>query len=109
MKPQVLKNNQDYEMALQHVESLMDAPESTAIDEEIELFTSLISSYEEKAFPIDLPDPIDVILFVMDQRSLTRKDLIPILGSLETVSEILDRKRPLNLSMTRKLYKELNI
>ena len=96
-------------MALKHVESLMDAPESTAIDEEIELFTSLISSYEEKAFPIDLPDPIDVILFVMDQRNLTRKDLIPILGSQETVSGILDRKQPLNLSMARKLYEALSI
>jgi len=96
-------------MALKHVESLMDAPESTAINEEIEVFTSLISSYEEKAFPVDLPDPIDAILFAMDQGSLTRKDLIPILGSQETVSEILDRKRPLNRSMTRKLYEKLHI
>ncbi len=109
MKPKLIKNNHDYEMALKHVESLMDAPESTAINEEIEVFTSLISSYEEKAFPVDLPDPIDAILFAMDQGSLTRKDLIPILGSQETVSEILDRKRPLNRSMTRKLYEKLHI
>lgn len=109
MNLKVIKNKHDYKMALQHVESLMDAPESADINEEIALFTSLISFYEEKAFPVDLPDPIDVIQFVMDQRSLTRKDLIPILGSQETVSEILDRKRPLNLSMTTKLYEELNI
>jgi len=109
MKPKILKNNHDYEMALKHIAFLMDAPESAEINEEIELFTSLISFYEEKTFPVDLPDPINAILFVMEQRSLTRKDLIPILGSQGKVSEILNRKRPLSLSMIRKLHEALHI
>ncbi len=109
MKPKLIKNNQDYEMALKHIESLMEEPESTAINEEIELFTSLVWLYEEKTFPVDLPDPIDAIVFVMDQKGLTRKDLIPILGSQGKVSEILNRKRPLSLSMIRKVHEELKI
>ena len=95
MKPKLIKNDQDYEMALKHIESLMEEPESTAVNEEIELYTSLVWLYEEKTFPVDLPDPIDAIVFVMDQKGLTRKDLIPILGSQGKVSEILNRKRPL--------------
>ncbi len=54
MKPKLLKNNQDYEMALTYIESLMEQPESNETNEEIELFTSLISSYEMEAFPVDL-------------------------------------------------------
>jgi HTH-type transcriptional regulator/antitoxin HigA len=109
MKPKLLKNNHDYEMALKYIESLMEQPESKVTNEEIELFTSLISSYEEKYFPVDLPNPIDAILFVMDQQGLERKDLIPIIGSQSKVSEILNRKRPLSLSMIRRLHEELNI
>ena len=96
-------------MALNHVESLMEQPETAIINDEIELFTTLISIYEEENFPIDLPDPIDAILFVMDQQGLSRKDLVPIIGSQSKVSEILNRKRPLSLSMMRRLHEELNI
>ncbi|MDY0245211.1 MAG: DNA-binding protein [Sphaerochaeta sp.] len=109
MKPKVLKNDLEYEMALNHVESIMEQPETAIINDEIELFTTLISIYEEENFPIDLPDPIDAILFVMDQQGLSRKDLVPIIGSQSKVSEILNRNRPLSLSMMRRLHEELNI
>jgi antitoxin component HigA of HigAB toxin-antitoxin module len=39
----------------------MEQPESVTINDEIELFTTLISIYEDKNFPIDPPDPIDAI------------------------------------------------
>lgn len=93
MKPKVLKNDLEYEMALNHVESLMEQPETAIINDEIELFTTLISIYEEENFPIDLPDPIDAILFVMDQQGLSRKDLVPLIGSQSKVSEILKSSR----------------
>nr|WP_321303963.1 DNA-binding protein [uncultured Sphaerochaeta sp.] len=109
MKPKVLKNDLEYEKALNHVGSLMEQPETAIINDEIELFTTLISIYEEENFPIDLPDPIDAILFVMDQQGLSRKDLVPIIGSQSKVSEILNRKRPLSLSKMRRLHEELNI
>jgi HTH-type transcriptional regulator/antitoxin HigA len=61
MKPKVLNNNLEYESALKHVGFLMEQPESVTINDEIELFTTLISIYEDKNFPIDPPDPIDAI------------------------------------------------
>ncbi|MBK5201703.1 MAG: ImmA/IrrE family metallo-endopeptidase [Spirochaetaceae bacterium] len=109
MKPKILKNDFDYESALEYIEILMEKHESKEINEEIELFTSLITNYEDEHFPVDLPDPIDAILFVMDQKGLMRKDLITIIGSQSKVSEVLNRKRPLSLSMMRNLHTELNI
>lgn len=109
MKPKVVKNNLEYERALKYVGSLMEQPESATINDEIELFTTLLSVYEDKNFPIELPDPIDAILFVMDQQGMCRKDLVPIIGSQSKVSEILNRKRPLSLSIMRKLHEKLNI
>ena len=87
----------------------MEQPETEVVNEGIELFTTLISLYEEKHFPVALPDLIDAIVFVMDQQGLTRKDLIPIFGSQSKVSEILNRKRPLSLSMIRRVHEVLNI
>ena len=45
----------------------------------------------------------------MEQMNLTQKDLIPYLGSISKVSEVLNGKRPLSLSMIRKLHNGLGI
>ena len=40
---------------------------------------------------------------------LSRKDLIPYIGSISKVSEVLSRKRPLSLPMIRRLNQGLGI
>jgi HTH-type transcriptional regulator/antitoxin HigA len=60
-------------------------------------------------YPIDLPDPIAALKFRMEQFGLTPKDLIPYLGSKSKVSEVLSGRRPLSLTMIRKLVAELRI
>ena len=70
---------------------------------------TLIEAYEAKCFPIDLPDPVEAIKFRMDQAGLTPKDLQPMIGRLNRVYEVLNRKRPLSLAMVWKLHKELGI
>lgn len=109
MKPKLLKTEAEYEMALAHLESLMDAEAGSLEEEELELFAMLIDEYESEKFPIELPDPIDAIFFRMDQEGLKQKDLVKYIGSQSKVSEVLNRKRPLSLSMIRKLHRGLGI
>jgi HTH-type transcriptional regulator/antitoxin HigA len=45
----------------------------------------------------------------MDQAGLTPKDLVPVIGRLNRVYEILNRKRPLTLAMIWKLNQKLGI
>ena len=45
----------------------------------------------------------------MDQAGLTPKDLVPVIGRLNRVYEILNRKRPLTLNMIWKLHEKLGI
>jgi HTH-type transcriptional regulator/antitoxin HigA len=52
---------------------------------------------------------MESILFRMDQMKLSRKDLVPFIGSPSKVSEVLARKRPLSLSMIRRLHRGLDI
>ena len=45
----------------------------------------------------------------MEQNNLTRKDLQPFIGSTGRVSDILNRKRELSLTMIKRLHDGLNI
>ncbi len=107
----LIKNEKDYEDALSRVEELMDIDPLEGSDEaeELELLALLINTYEDKVYPVALPDPIDAIKFRMEQQGLTRKDMVRFFGSKSKVSEVLNRKRGLSLSMIRALHKELSI
>ena len=105
----VIKNQNEYEVALKELDSLMDAEPESAEEKALELLSVLIEKYEEEHFPIPLPDPVEAIKFRMEQQGLTQKELIPYLGSQSKVSEILNRKRPLTLTMIRNLHEGLEI
>ncbi len=107
LKP--IRNEQDYQNALILLKELWGAKEGTPESDRLEILVTLIDAYEAVHHPIDLPDPIDAILFRMEQQGLTRKDLEPILGSRGRVAEILNRKRSLSLEMIRRLHEHLGI
>lgn len=77
--------------------------------DELEVLALPIEQYEEKQFPIDLPDPVEVTRFRMEQQGLRNKDLVPFSGSASKVSEVLNGSRPLSLNMIRRLNKGLGI
>lgn len=107
----VIKTQRDYDAALARLSALMDeefTPGSNK-EAELELLALVINSYESSKVAPVRPDPIEAILFRMDQQRLTKKDLVPYFGSLSKVSEVISRKRPLSLSMIRKLHTGLSI
>ncbi len=107
LKP--IRSEADYKKAMALLKSLWGAEADTPERDTLDLLTTLIDDYESIAEPIDLPDPIDAILFRMEQQNLTRKDLEPMLGNRGRVAEILNRKRPLSLEMIRRIHAELDI
>jgi HTH-type transcriptional regulator/antitoxin HigA len=104
-----IRNEGDYQEAMALLKSLWGAQADTPERDTLDLLVALIDDYENINDPIDQPDPIDAILFRMEQQNLTRKDLEPLLGSRGRVAEILNRKRPLSLEMIRRLHAELGI
>lgn len=109
MNIQPIKTNADYEAALKEIESLFDATPNTVEGDRLEVLTTLVEAYEGPAYPIPLPDPIEAILYHMQSRGLTRRDLEPQIGNRARVSEILTRKRSLTLRMIQRLHNELGI
>lgn len=99
----------DYQAALNRLELIFDAQKGTEKGDELEILSILIDEYEQKHFPIDLPDPVEAIKFRMEQMGMKQKDLAEVIGFKSRVSEILNRKRKLTLEMIRKLSSVLHI
>ncbi len=87
----------------------MDAEPGTAEIDELELLTALVEMYEDQHYPINPPDLVEAIKFRMDQLGLTRKDMVPYLGTMSKVSEVLNGKRSLTSAIMRSLNKNLGI
>lgn len=111
MNIKVIKSSNDYSQAMARLSALMalDLVAGSKEDNELELLALVIEDYERKIVPPTAPDPVEAILFRMDQMKLGRKELESYIGSTSKVSEVLSRKRPLSLSMIRRLHKGLGI
>jgi HTH-type transcriptional regulator/antitoxin HigA len=104
-----VKTRTDHRAALKEIERLMDAKPGTNAGDRLEVLTTLVERYESQQEPIEPPDPIDALLYHMESRGLTRRDLEPYLGSRARVAEVLNRRRGLTIDMIRKLHKGLGI
>ncbi|MEH6407071.1 MAG: helix-turn-helix domain-containing protein [Leeuwenhoekiella sp.] len=109
MKITPVKNENDYQNALNRLEEIFDAKMGTKQGDELEILSILIDKYENEHFPIEMPDPIEAIKFRMEQMGLKQKDLAEILGFTSRVSEVLNKKRKLTLEMVRNLNTKLHI
>ncbi len=104
-----IKNEKDYQKALERLEIIFEAKIGTEKGDELEILSILIDRYENKHFPIGMPDPIEAIKFRMEQMGMKQKDLAEVVGFKSRVSEILNKKRKLTLDMIRKLSTTLHI
>lgn len=105
MKLEPIRNDEDYEAALQEIGQLWDAVEGTPESDMLEILVTLVEAYEKGRYELPPPDPIQAIEYFMESRGWTRKELEPLIGNRGRVSEVLNRKRPLTIEMIRKLEK----
>ena len=104
-----IRSAADHRAAMANVKRLWGSKSGTADGDRLDVLATLIDAYEAQHEPIDRPDPIEAIRFRMEQQGLTRKDLEPLIGTRTRVSEVLNRKRSLSISMIRRLHAELGI
>ncbi len=69
----------------------------------------LIEAYERARWPRRAPRLPDLMAYLMDQHGLSRADLVPLLGTPSRVSEVLNGKRELSLTMVRRLRERFHI
>jgi HTH-type transcriptional regulator/antitoxin HigA len=104
-----IKTELDYQVALKRFELLFDAPMGTPESDEADILALLIEEFENKNYPIEVPDPIEAIKIRMEEMQLKQVDLVDAIGGKSRVSEILNRKRKLTVEMIRNLTTRLNL
>ncbi len=109
MEIKPIKTEADYSAALKEIEKLMNAQPGTTAGDRFDVLVTLVEAYENKHYPMDFPDPVEAIKYVMEQKGLSIKDLVPMIGRSNRVYEILNHKRPLTLKMIWRLHNGLGI
>jgi HTH-type transcriptional regulator / antitoxin HigA len=104
-----IRSAADHRAALAEIETLMHARPRTPDGDRLDVLATLVEAWEARHVPIEAPDPIAAILFMMEQKRLSRRDLEPAIGSRARVAEILNRRRPLTLPMIRALTRLLDL
>ena len=109
MLQHTIKTDKEHEKALARIDEIIDAPEGTPECEERHLLFDLIEAYEDEHYPMDKPEPVEVVKFIMEQQDLTEHDLIPFIGSLDKVNAVLNKTIPLSNTMIKALHTGLEI
>jgi len=101
-----IRNDQDRQAALAEIEKLWGAPIGTPEGDKLDVLATLVETYEERRWPISGRrrfDPVDVLLYAIEELGHTQSELAKILGSRSRASEVLSRRRPLTLEMIQKI------
>jgi HTH-type transcriptional regulator/antitoxin HigA len=104
-----IRNDDDLAAAFRQLETVFQAEAGSPAADERDILVVLIEAYENAHYPITPPDPIEAIKFRMEQQGLSARDLEAYIGSSGRVVEILNRQRPLSLSMVKRLHEGLRI
>jgi HTH-type transcriptional regulator / antitoxin HigA len=104
-----IRTEADYERVLAEIDALFQAQPDTPQGDRLEVLAVLVEEYERRHHPVLPPDPIEALLYHMESRGLTRRDLEPYVGSRSRVAEVLNRRRSLTIEMIRRLHAGLGI
>ena len=111
MAIRIIKTEQQYRRYLKEVQRLvpLDPHPRTSAGARLELLAKLVEDWEKERFKFRKPDPVEAILFRMEQQGLRQADIAELVGGKNRASEVLSRKRPLTLAMVRALHEKLGI
>jgi len=98
-----IRSEADHVAALDRIEALMDAQPGSPEGDELDILVTLVEAYEQRHYPLEAPNPVEFIKNVMEFMGMDQAELGRLLQSRSRASEILNRRRPLNLSQIRQI------
>jgi HTH-type transcriptional regulator/antitoxin HigA len=106
-----LQSEDEYQAALLAVRPFFEVePDEGSLNAaRFDALVLLIEEYETRVYPIPRAEPVEVIKAVMETNNYSRADLIAVLGSKARASDLLNKRRDINLDQIRKLSKAWNI
>jgi HTH-type transcriptional regulator / antitoxin HigA len=109
MEIRPIRTNDDLTAALTRIDALWGKESGTTEGDELDILLDLVEHYENKHFPIEPMEPIELLRVHMETTARSQADLAALLGSRPRASEVLNRKRALTVDMIHKLSSEWHI
>jgi|SRR3954469_13079001 len=106
-----IRSKSDYKAAINRIDEIIltNPKTGTELYDELDILGTLVSCYEDIHFPIEAPDPVAAVKYIMEEKGLKAKDLIPYFGSKSIVSEFLSYKRGLSTRIIKALHDGLHL
>jgi HTH-type transcriptional regulator/antitoxin HigA len=110
LKYKVIKDRTQYDRYCKALELLLESKNNSDVQDEIELLTLLIDTYDEANNTFAESDPITLLRSFMKEHHLKASDLIAILSvSKGYISDILNYKKGLSKEVIRKLAEHFKV
>ena len=108
--PKVIENEVEYEEMLAKVENFIftknKSPEQVNL---LKLLALLVEKYEAENYPLETPQPFEILQHLMESNHLRQADLVGIIGSSGVVSEVVNGKRSISKSQAKALANFFNV
>lgn len=105
MEIKPIRTEDDYEIALDELEILMNEGENTPNFDKLEILSALIGAYEAEHYPAEKPHPVEAIQYYMESRGITRSEFSRQIGvTNHRLGEILNLRRPLSVNIIRTIH-----
>jgi HTH-type transcriptional regulator / antitoxin HigA len=113
-KAMKITTNSQYHETLARIETFIEKGFSNLTEketEELKYISLAVETYEKKKYPMPVQTTIpDILEDYMHENRINKAQLSKILEvPNSTISEIINGKKPINLSIAKKLHQKLNI
>ena len=104
-----VKTEAKYEAALARISELLGSEPYSPEDEELDRISTLVEKYEDEHYPIERPSPDGLVEFLLDQKIVTREQLLPLVGSSADLDAILAGEKGVTLELARLLHEHYDV
>jgi len=103
--PRPIQNGREFDRMVARLEELDFSKLKLTREKEAlrEILAALIEVYDEEHHHVPEQPPNEAVKYLMEQRGLKQKDLVPVLGSRAQVSDLVNGKRGISKAQARKL------
>jgi HTH-type transcriptional regulator/antitoxin HigA len=103
--PKAIENDEEFDLAVERMEALDFPGRRLSPEEEAlrDLLTILVKTYDDQHFEMPDVPPSEMVKYLMEQRGLKQKDLVPVLGTRTQVSEAVTGRRGISKNQAKKL------
>jgi HTH-type transcriptional regulator / antitoxin HigA len=104
-------NDVEYDSLVAHLDRLLDivgTDENHSLIGLVDAVSNIINTYDDKNYPLTKSNSINALKYLMEINQLRQTDLHDI-GSQGVISEILNGKRKLNLSVSKALIAGMTV